>query len=424
MDIRTLPPAPLQQIGKDAPLEAARGIAALSVVTWHLLLGFFPQYAGIFRGFDPSRSIGDRFWSGFATSGGAVPFFFVLSGLVLTRRALARRDPTGPIRSAIKRWPRLAVPVTGAVLLSWAAFALGIYSFKDAGAITGSDWLANFANGYEGDGFAPRFFDAVFQKTVGTFWLGDSTHNSSLCTMKFEFAGSFMVLGLALVLIAAARFAWLQWALLLVCAALVTRFSAFYLAMMAGLAMALILSVRRITMPPTVAAFAVIRGYYLFGFRKGFKDCGWLGSVIGHQGVATYVWIVAACLVVAAMTTSPAIRNALSGRLALAIGRAAFPIYLLHVPVLCSAGTFVFLALHGISPSPWPEIAAALTTVAVTLLLAAPLAIFDTRWGNILNRRVARLLPSRSQYNPAASPVGGAVAAASPVPHMQAEALK
>ena len=46
----------------------------------------------------------------------------------------------------------------------------------------------------------------------------------------------------------------------------------------------------------------------------------------------------------------------LSGRWAVTIGRISFPLYLLHVLVLCSAGAAVLVASSNILPDPWPRL--------------------------------------------------------------------
>src|SRR3974390_1554992 len=106
------------QTRKDYSLEALRGLASISVVFWHVMLGFFPERSGIFTALDHSNVINTQIWFGLIYGPAAVAFFFVLSGFVLTRSFLLSGDANQIFRNAIKRWPRLAFPVLIAVLLS------------------------------------------------------------------------------------------------------------------------------------------------------------------------------------------------------------------------------------------------------------------------------------------------------------------
>lgn len=70
----------------------------------------------------------------------------------------------------------------------------------------------------------------------------------------------------------------------------------------------------------------------------------------------------------------------LSGPSAAWLGRLSFPIYLVHVPVLCSAGCAGYLAVQGVLPAPGPATIAILVTATLTLAVSMPLAQFDAWW--------------------------------------------
>ena len=104
---------------KDASLEALRGFAAIVVVFWHSMLAFYPAASGVFD-FPLDQSLAGQPWFGLLNGRAAVGFFFVLSGFVLTRGYFQTNNDIAIARGAVKRWPRLAVPVLAAVLMpSW-----------------------------------------------------------------------------------------------------------------------------------------------------------------------------------------------------------------------------------------------------------------------------------------------------------------
>ena len=174
--------------GKDIPLEALRGLAAVVVVFFHCIQAFYPQWIEE-PGFDPSLSMKGQWWFVLVNGPGAVNLFFVLSAFVLTRKYLLTGNDELILRRAIKRWPRLAGPVLASTLFSWLLFSTNAYTF--------SYLMPNSTN--------PVFGHAASLKgalSVGllTFFDGSSSFNVVLWTMRPEFIGSFIAFGLALVL--------------------------------------------------------------------------------------------------------------------------------------------------------------------------------------------------------------------------------
>src|SRR3954454_20974042 len=92
-------------------LEAVRGIASFVVLAHHCFLGFAPSLLhGLVTPPGPGSLFGTPLFA-FMNGGAAVVVFFVLSGFVLTYRAIERDDPKPLLAGALKRWPRLALPV-------------------------------------------------------------------------------------------------------------------------------------------------------------------------------------------------------------------------------------------------------------------------------------------------------------------------
>jgi hypothetical protein len=91
--------------GKLLHLEAVRGLAACAVVLNHLLLAFWPVFA-------EDRSISPLLKVTYKGSF-AVAVFFVLSGFVLSLSFFRTRDVRVVTSAAVRRYPRLALPVAG-----------------------------------------------------------------------------------------------------------------------------------------------------------------------------------------------------------------------------------------------------------------------------------------------------------------------
>src|SRR3954453_4043897 len=107
-------------------LEAVRGIASVLVLVHHSLLGFAPSLHGLVAPPGPWSLFGTPFFA-FIDGSAAVVVFFVLSGFVLTYRAIGHDDPKPLLTGALKRWPRLALPVLISTTIGGLLAALDLY---------------------------------------------------------------------------------------------------------------------------------------------------------------------------------------------------------------------------------------------------------------------------------------------------------
>lgn len=393
---------------KDLPLEALCGLAAISVLLWHSILGFFPGWTGRYTDRWPSdMAMNGQIWYGAVNGAAAVTLFFVLSGFVLTRRFLITGDQKIILRGAVKRWPRLAGPVLVSVLISWLLFSFAAYRFSDAGAATGSPWLATFANGFEPP-FEPRFWDAVRQGAFMTFFRGDSYYNSSLWTMRYEFVGSFIAFGLALLIGLTPRRAhyvrmWLIGMVFVLCYLASPHYAAFP----AGVALAAFLPDRRSALPGPAVSIMFLAAFYLSGFTGAQTGAFVLAARLFGSLPASevLVHILASVLIIAAIEFAPdSFRRMFSGRFAHLLGALSFPLYLIHVLVLCSLGSAMLIWAETWPGTFYASAIAVAATVVGSVLAAIPLMLFNERWVGAVNSALIWVLTPRF--------AGGAIAPA------------
>ena len=377
---------------KDIPLEAVRGVAAVTVVLWHNMLGFFPVISGNFA--DMGYGLAGQPWFGLLNGLGAVNLFFVLSGYVLTRAFFLSGDTSIITRSAMKRWPRLAGPVLIAILASYCLWKLGLYHYDQAAALTHSPWLAGHLFTGQPVIASSKFLDALAQGLFFTFVKPDSAYfDTVLWTMRWEFAGSFAAFGLALLarpleprlrlfVFGVAMVLALYWA---------PQMAPFVL----GVALAGLLASGAPKPRPALAIGGIVAGVYLLGY--GPQPAGaylWLHRALGPSVVTTYVQGVGGALIIAAVELSGSARGLLSGKIPAFLGKLSFPLYLVHIPVLCSFGSMAVVASGHAKVG-------VLVTLAVSFLAALPLMAFNEYWVGLLNRHYAR--SRRSSAMPAAA---------------------
>lgn len=379
---------------KDKPLEAIRGAAAVNVLIWHTMLGFFPEYSGNFAKFSTDGAAGQP-WYSLIYGTFAVVIFFVLSGYVLTRSYFLSSNNMIIVRGALKRWPRLAGPVLASVLFSWLLLTAHLYYYNEAASLTGSPWLSGHLFS-SAPIFSPAILDAFAQGTLFTFIKENSSYfNTSLWTMRWEFFGSFLVFGLSFLIV---RF---QGALRITALAVAVFFCHRWMAQelrpfVAGMVIAALLPRQRIGVPAFATIILLFVAIYLGGYMgRPIGAFSPLYSIFGNNySTIGYVQIGAASLAILAVETSPKFRRYLSAPWASHLGRLSFPLYLVHIPVLCSVGCLTLVSLDGLLPLAATRVTAAFVTLAAAFAVAVPLMHFNDWWVKWLNGLFDRVFNS------------------------------
>ena len=352
---------------KDVYLESIRGVAALVVVVHHLVMAFVPVLKAPLHGME-----GGPWWF-WALQGSplavlmngtfSVRLFFVLSGFVLSISYFKKRQVVGLGSMAVRRYPRLMIPVLASVMASWTLLEVHAYCNGPAAALMqpGGSWLADWA---------PRpygFFEALGQGLYGTFFAFDpkDTLNGVLWSMPVELAGSFLVFAFL------ALFGSLRWraAIYVVVALVLARVSPHLLDFVAGMALCdwRMNAAREKVLPAPLAWTMLIMGLALGGVSVD------LFTYYTHHAahLAVHWPTVASLLIVGAAAFCPHTQTALQHPVLAFLGRISFQLYLYHLMILYSlgCGTYIWLRDDSLShaASAW---LAALVTMAVSIFVA------------------------------------------------------
>jgi len=225
--------------------------------------------------------------------------------------------------------------------------------------------------------------------------------------MRLEFFGSFLAFLLAIALIVlrgAPR--WLKDIAVLLGVVLAMRVHPAMIGFPIGvwLAWHVLDRAPRLSLRGALVCCAV--GMWLAGWSAGYGAVATVGRWTCIVVPPELAHAIGAALVIVAVQGCDRLARHLSGRAAGWLGRLSFPIYLVHVPILCSAGCAGFLAVHRVLPPPWPAMTAIVVTLTLTLAAAAPLAVFDAWWTRWLSAYFAGWFASpgrarRSAIHPA-----------------------
>ena len=166
-------------------LDGLRGWAALSVVGYHI---FWEIFAALAPGFHNVAT-------GFILDGQlAVAVFFVLSGEALSAPYFAGKGDAAIHRLAIKRYPRLVIPILAVCLIVYGICHAGLAFNQPAGDVIGRpDWLGAWLKS------PPSIGDVLTYAFAMVFITNEPTAITPfLATMMLELKVSFFVLFLLL----------------------------------------------------------------------------------------------------------------------------------------------------------------------------------------------------------------------------------
>lgn len=378
--------------GKLIELEALRGIAAVIVLLHHFLVVVAPRLHG--RNFpdDPIALVRTPLFA-LVNGTAAVSIFFVLSGFVLTLRAMEQHDWRQLVAGIVKRWPRLVPLVVATNILSATFVLLGLYQDRS--------WFGTGVFDPDTQVIRSALIDGLFT----TFFHGSARFNTVLWTMHYELFGSFAAYASAFILMfqRSLALAMLTGATVLVLTAIFAGDGGVYYGMMvAGVLIARIYMERdslaaatafmrpwRLPIALVTAALAIVLcGYEGYSRPTGFY--AFMAPFASPEIEPVLHGIAAVAIVALALFCEP-LRKQLARPTAALLGRLSFPLYLVHLPILLALVAPVHSCLDA-SLGALAAPPAFLLFVVLTLAAAYPLARLDEWWVGQLRQMTSRVV--------------------------------
>lgn len=297
-------------------LDGIRGWGAVMVFYFHLVTLFlgegFKQFSYLFN---------TLFFDGHL----AVLIFFVVSGASLSIGPI-RKGTDAIITAILSRYLRLMIPVLVTILFGFVIFRNG-WMFNDNVAFPGEDktWINQFYS------FWPSLRGAVSFAVYDVFfnYKFERAYNFALWTMQYEIMGSFAIY--LFLLTVRSSFFRLLFATGLTVVLLVK--SPFMACFFAGFLLANAISVSGTKRSLFVSWLA----FFLFA-------CGVASAAFYRPGNETYWALVAIAITAGCIYCSP-INSFMGNRFSQFLGKISFPLYLTHVPVICSLSSWLYIAL-------------------------------------------------------------------------------
>lgn len=336
-------------------LDGLRGWAALSVVCFHLLWETFGRVDPLLR--NP--------FTAFMLDGSlAVSLFFVLSGEALSSAYFAGGGRRAVASLAIKRYPRLFIPVLAASAIT----ALIVHAHANSNAAAGdiverSEWLGAWV------GFAPSILGTLRFALFDVFT--DISPSESLVpflwTMRLELAGSVLVFTL-LLLAHGRRYGW-------------------HMALTAFVALMAIYLARRQADAGNLACFIVgmvcaklrIDGFFdrakarpgAFVISAGAINALLaVDSIMQGESIGSMRGPLFAMLLVILISCNDLAEHLFSTPLSRFLGRISFPIFLIQFPVIISLTSWLIVRAGDQVKNPGVAFIIFATSLAVCMIAA------------------------------------------------------
>lgn len=387
-------------------LDGLRGVAALAVLIGHSWLMFSQPISSyhVTDGVAALPAVLLKIIGHVSNSNSAVCIFFLLSGYVMVD--FGQGTLLSFPAQMVRRYIRLAIPILMTSSFAYLLLRFGLFRNAEAGRLFG-EWAGQW---YQ---FAPSGPSMVYEALVGTFSSGSNAYNPNLWTMHPELLGSFYVLLINAV--AASR----RWRMTLY-ACLIAYYLFDYLPLFAvgALLREYEIEVRQLDRFPGAPITLCIIGLYL---------CTFPDATLGPKLQIVYPlpefnldnarnWhSIGATLLLIGVLTSRAAQRPLASSPAKMLGRISFTLYLIHVPILCSLGSWLIVALapYGYTPAAAFGLFVTFFTCLVLSTLLSPLVDGSAvSMSRKLGRRVDELMADdkvpferlSSQYPPPVAP--------------------
>ena len=375
-------------------LDGLRGIASVTVVVFHCVTVFWsPLLSG------ERENPASLLWNGPF----AVHIFFVLSGFVLSLGFLRSQDISHLASAAGRRYFRLTVPALASVLITYSLMTLGFAHVEDcARVLEHNEYLRPFWK------LPPSILTALKEGLwTACFSVNFPKYNGVLWTMQYEFKGSLLLFA-TLALTARAKN---RWVVFLIAAAVCLSFNGFpYAEILSGSLLCMLWCCKRgAILANKPVALTLLTASLFVAWRCPLR------TLLGDAGNSVNGFIdsmPAAIGVVAAVAFSPLLQRTLSTRAFVWLGKISFPLYLIHWPIVLTAGTgaYTFLRTIGWAHESAAVVACALIaplSFAAAALGAATVEPWSIRIGNVVYRRLlAADVASTRTAIPAPDPIG------------------
>lgn len=318
-------------------LDGLKGIACILIFVHHFCLAFYPSiHYGInvatkMNGID--ISLADSPLSVIINGNFLVALFCVISGTVISIQIMGMSDKTKISEIIVKRYFRLIIPLVPIGILVYLMLKFDLFSNIDAVNYTNSPWLAQYYNHSIG------FIQTLKLIFIDTLFYGSDILSNAYWMLSQLFYGTFLSIILSMISWKLNKHTWIIY--VIVASIFITN-QTLALAFIFGTLLAWLYKNKSIIFNKYLGYILLIVGIFLGGYPSGVIP----NNIYSFLNGETYItWhIIGSFLTIYGLWSSKLIQKILSMRIFKNLGSISYSIYLIHIPLLFSISTSIFIS--------------------------------------------------------------------------------
>ncbi|MDP4177153.1 MAG: acyltransferase [Bacillota bacterium] len=342
-------------------LDGIKGIACILIFFHHFFLAFYPAIyygeAGVshLHGYDVKLAQSPL--SVVLNGNFMVALFCIISSMVISMQVMSLEDNKDKLSEIIlKRYLRLMLPVLPIGIVVYFMLKYRVFTNLNAVIYTHSIWLSSYYTA------AISFKQALKDIFIQIWFYGDSSLSTAFWMLSQLFYGSFLTIILSVISWKANKHIWLIY---------IAVFFFFFdkqnfmMAFVLGVLLAWIYKNRTHGFQIYIGFICLIAGIFLGGYPSGVTPT----NIYWFLRFESYVvWhILGAFLTVYGIWNLNLLHRFMSLRLFHVLGKICYSVYLIHIPVLFSLSTYIFLFFYRQGLAYWESviISLILSTIAI-----------------------------------------------------------
>lgn len=319
-------------------LDGLKGIACLLIFTHHFCLAFYPAIhygnGAISNLFGIDTYLSDSPLSVLLNGNFLVAIFCIISGVVISIQVIGMMDKTKISEVIVKRYFRLMIPLLPIGILVYFMLRFGFFSNFDASSYTNSPWMVQYYNNKLG------FIETLKLIFIDTWFYGSDTLSNAFWMLSQLFYGTFLSIILSMISWKFNKHTWIIYVMIAVCFVANQTLS---LAFILGTLLAWLYKNKFMIFNKYLGFILLIVGVFLGGYPSGVIP----NNVYSFLNGGTHVtWhILGAFLTIYGLCSSKLLQKVLSMRIFKNLGSISYSIYLIHIPLLFSISTSIFISI-------------------------------------------------------------------------------
>lgn len=367
-------------------IDGLKGLASLMIFFHHFILAFIPAlyYGNTVKTnlFANEGSLADSPFLFFVGGHFLVSLFLMLSGLVLSLKVYRIASIKELLNKIITRYLRLALPVFIISLIVYSMMRFGLFYHNSIFDQTGSPWLQLF---YQ----IPIGHKSVFETSFYSVWfVGNDTFSTAFWMLTHLFYGSLLTYGV-IYLIRNHKPSF-QLILILIVFLITTVVDSYLVNFTYGMLLAWMIQHNiDLIRNKMIVSMILISGIFLAGFPQGVQPTNFYSIFLFLNGFITasiHIHALGAFLMILGIKHLKQFMSILECSYPQMLGRISYSIYLVHIPLLFSFSTFLFMVMNQYSLNYGISIFIVFVTSLAFLLFVAWL--FDKYFITVINKNI------------------------------------